>query len=455
MIAPDPKMFPSPESASDSDSPRSPIPQRLIDAGRMMKKKSAEFNTCGTAKTRRSQRTRRLPSFTADGVMSCSVALSATSCGAGALALPYAFSLVGLGLGLLTVTVVALVSALSLQILIIAARYTDSKSYATVMQLAIGSRHAFALLDIMIVMNGIGAIICTLIFEADFLSAACPPNIIPNRTLAVIGAAVAAWPLTLPADLAALRYVTALVPTLLLLTVIVVVRDAPAHNQELRNAGGHIVWWEFDLKRWLQACSIMINSFMNQQNAIPAGNELQRPSIARIVKATVNASIMNWVLYVTVGVAGYMSWGALTNSDFIINYPTGDFKIWLCRIGLSLIMYLVLPVALLPASKSFAQLVLLASGAQTYNVSRLLHGLSATVLLGCCTTVAVAVSDVGTVIGILGGLFATSLMFWFPAVILYRFLWPLMPRLFRVPILLALTGLGMAGWASVFLTYAV
>lgn len=162
---------------------------------------------------------------------------------------------------------------------------------------------------------------------------------------------------------------------------------------------------------------------------------------------------MNCALYATMGIAGYISWGSATKGDFIMNYPQGNVGILLCRAWLSLIVYLVLPVALLPTSKSFAQLVLLVSGADSNKVSRLLHRFSATLLLGCCTLVAAAISNVAFVVGILGGLLATSLMFWFPAVILYNFLWPVMPRLFRGPVLLAIIVFGVAGWTSVCTNY--
>jgi amino acid permease len=68
---------------------------------------------------------------------SCSIVLVSTSLGTGFLCIPYAFSLVGLGLGIVTMIFAAVVAALSLQIVMIAARYTGSHSYSSVVELAL------------------------------------------------------------------------------------------------------------------------------------------------------------------------------------------------------------------------------------------------------------------------------------------------------------------------------
>eukprot|EP00928_Gymnodinium_smaydae_P097335 TRINITY_DN879_c0_g1_i1.p1 TRINITY_DN879_c0_g1~~TRINITY_DN879_c0_g1_i1.p1 ORF type:complete len:566 (-),score=59.65 TRINITY_DN879_c0_g1_i1:240-1937(-) len=488
-LVPDMKMFPSPPHAKNDDSAlpspnmalvASPRPERLIAASRMIRNSSREFNpeTMFGAKTtieKKSQDASCYARFcapmTKGSIRTCSATLTATALGAGALAIPYAFSLVGLGLGLLTLTLAAFVSALSVQILMVAARYTDSKSYAAVFHLAIGKRFAPLIIDLIIVCNGLGAIICILIFEGDFLPSVLPSSVVPSRAVAVIAAALLAWPLTLPSEISALRYVSILVPIVLLATVGVAMWEAPKRYLELCEANGGnggIIWWDFDLRRWLQAFSIMVNAFMNQANAVPVGNSLDKPSIARIVKVSVNATLSIWCLLAPLGIAGYLSWGPATMGDFIMNYPQNSKEIWLCRACLSLTVYLVLPVALLPTSKSLAQLVVLAFRNESADATRArsvsvdnnvvghwLHKICATLLLTCCTVVASQVSNVAMVVGILGGLFASALMFLFPAIIFYILLWPNMPRLFRWPVLIVTFTFGMAGWASVLSSYVI
>merc|ERR1712217_619720 len=129
-------------------------------------------------------------------------------------------------------------------------------------------------------------------------------------------------------------------------------------------------------------------------------------SIARIVKATVYGNMLVWGLLASLGVGGYVSWGAATQGDFLLNYPEGAPEIWICKLMLALIVYLVLPVALMPTSKSTAQLVLSMTGAKSAEVGPKLHALSATCLLACCTCVALNVASVASVLGVLGGLLA-------------------------------------------------
>merc|ERR1712051_267876 len=177
------------------------------------------------------------------------------------------------------------------------------------------------------------------------------------------------------------------------------------------------------------------------------------PSIQRIVKSTVNGNMLVLMLLASLGMGGYVSWAGVTQGDFLLNYPQGRPEIWLCRVMLAIIVYLVLPVALLPTAKSGAQLIYSLLGKGSEEVGSLAHAVSATFLLAVCTTVALNVADVASVIGILGGIFASSLMFWFPAVVFRLLLWPTQPALFRAPVLLILVLFGSIGWASVVAKY--
>eukprot|EP00418_Pyrodinium_bahamense_P098709 CAMPEP_0179031558 /NCGR_PEP_ID=MMETSP0796-20121207/11132_1 /TAXON_ID=73915 /ORGANISM="Pyrodinium bahamense, Strain pbaha01" /LENGTH=495 /DNA_ID=CAMNT_0020727753 /DNA_START=17 /DNA_END=1504 /DNA_ORIENTATION=- len=450
-------------STVDIDPNFIPVP-RLNDTMRLMRQTANELNPrpsvpgyVALEKPDRSFCSRWFSPLEPGSVRSCSAALAATALGAGALALPYAFSLTGVGLGLLTMTAAALVSALSLQILMVAARYTGTASYAAALELAVGSPIASAALDFTILLNGVGAVTCILIFEGDFLPSvfASPPGLAGidmGRSSAVLGAALAVWPLTLPAEISALRYVAVAVPVALIVTIAIVCFDAREFHAAARARGDGIVWWNFDARRWLQAAAIMVNAFANHTNAVPAANQLDTPSIARIVKATVNANLLVWILLVCLGIGGYASWAGATKGDFLLNYPKDRPEIWVCRLMLALIVYFVLPVALLPTAKSCAQLILSAGGFGR-QVGRKTHAASATLLLALCTGIALRVADVASVVGLLGGLLASSLMFWFPALVFRYLVWPTQPRVFRLPVLLVIVFFGACCWASVALTF--
>lgn len=397
----------------------------------------------------------------ADSVCACVSSLAATALGAGALALPYAFSLTGVGLGLVTMTFAGVTSALSLQILMVAARYTDAKGYAAVLELAVGSHWASVALDIVLVINGFGALVCILIFEGDFIPAilAHPPAIFESeganfpRNVAVMGAAVAAWPLTLSSNISALRYVSLLVPIVLMTTIVIVVWDTPGLHAMLRASGGRVEWWDFEPRRWLQALAIMVNAFASHMNGIPCVHELANPSVARIVKASVYGNLLVWILLSVMGIAGYLSWGAATQGDFLLNYPGESLDIWACRVMLALLVYLVLPVACFPTARSGAQLFFAAVGRRVAEVGPVAHASSATVLILAAMCVARSVRNVASVLEFLGGQLAASLMFWFPAVVYRLLLWSTQPRVFRGFVLLVLVVIASLCWASVLIKF--
>jgi len=451
-----------PASSSPLTSPpQSPPAIRLIEANQQMRDTVHEYNPGALHRSRQECFCIRWCSPLQPGsVRSCTVALAATALGAGALAIPYAFSLTGLVLGLVTMTLAAFVSSLSLQILIVAARYSNCQSYAALLELASGKRWASVVLDVAIILNGIGAITCILIFEGDFLPAifSSPPwfghGLAVSRRISVGASALAAYPLCLPEKLSALRYVALAVPLVLLTTAAIVWVERPEAIN--RSAGrGEIKLWDFQLGRWLQATVIMVNAFTNQQNAVPSGNQMDSPSVARIVKATVNANLIIFGLLAALGVGGYLTWGQATKGDFILNYHEGIAGIWACRVMLAVTVYFVLPVALNPATNSFLQIVRLicpgwgrCEGRGTI-AAQALYAAAATLLLGACVTIAMITNNVAAVLGILGGLLASSVMFWFPALVFWWMLWPAQPRLFRAPVLVSLVFFGVVGYSSV------
>jgi sodium-coupled neutral amino acid transporter 11 len=211
--------------------------------------------------------------------------------------------------------------------------------------------------------------------------------------------------------------------------------------------------WNYNFRDWLNAVPIMVSAFTNHQNAIPTANELDQPSVARIVKGTVNANIITFGVFATMGIGGYLSWGSETEGNFINLYPADNSSIWLCRVMLAIIVYFVMPVSLLPASKSCAQLVLSAVAGEDRSVSRTWHMIGSTLCLGACTAIAITTDDVAFVMGVLGGLLATSVMFTFPAIIYWIALWPTQPPYIRHIVLIALVGFALLGYGSVVNTF--
>lgn len=328
--------------------------------------------------------------------------------------------------------------------------HPGTTSYAQLLEVAVGHPSASIFLDAAIVLNGFGGVACLLIFEGDFLPAIFgffPTGPQISRNMAIMVAAGLAWPLSLPAELTALRYITILAPVALLLTALVVFMEAPTRFHEATFKGETLKFVDFSWFRWLQGVALLFNAFMNQQNAVPAGNAMARPSVPRIVKSTLAATLIVWTILVAVGVGGYVSWLGETQGDFILNYPQDSGSICLCRILLAFSIYFVIPVAANPTSASLSQLLTRLAGGQRSQRSGS-RPVSATVVMICCTVIAIAFTDVAQLIGVFAGFIATSIMFWFPAIIYKRVLWPVQPRCMRVVIVAILLCCGCCGTAS-------
>lgn len=257
----------------------------LSDAHQRIHKNTELFNAPSPSKSALppSLSKRVLSPLTSGSLRACSSALVSSALGTGILSLPYAFSLVGVGLGLATLTFAGVVAALSLQVLIMAARYTESDSYASLLHLATGRPSAATAVDITVFLLCAGAISCYLVFEGDFLPAlfAQVPGLpTPTREASIVGVALLAWPLCLRSDLSALHFVTVASPLVLLATTLVVVSEAPSRYENVTLAGGKAELWNFEPSKFLQAASIMLMSFTNQQIAVTAGNQLSEPSVA-------------------------------------------------------------------------------------------------------------------------------------------------------------------------------
>lgn len=388
----------------------------------------------------------------AGSVRTCVLTLVATALGSGALALPYAFSHVGYVVGTIVLTVAASLSCLSLTVIMMASRYTEAETFASLLTLATGSPRAGLLLDVCLMIYGCAAILALLIFEGDFVPAIMAAAGLPaiGRTYAILGVAAGTWPLVLPSEVSSLRYVAALSPFAVLFVAANVALQTPSYYAA--NIPSTVEAMTTKPGEMLQASSIFVFSVFCHLNAVGVASKLERPSVGRIVNVAAYTSAFCWALYLFIGLGGYLSFQALVKGDFLQNYETSNKSMLACRVMFSLVCYVGIPVNCAPTVHAVRQVVLSAFQGNADNSADrpLLHAVLATVVLAAATVGAINLTNVAAVIGIVGGSLTTLQMFWMPALIYYRILYPMQPRLFRRGVMsLLLTG-GVVGFASVF-----
>lgn len=387
---------------------------------------------------------------------SCVLTLAATALGSGVLALPYAFAQVGLLIGILVLTLAACLSCMSLVILMLSARYTEAKSIASLLALASGSSKAGLGMDMMTVSYGIAVLLALLIFEGDFIPAileACGVAS-PGRTTIILGVAASAWPTVLPSDISALRYIAALAPFAILFVAANIIGQTPYFYSE-HSQSDKPVLCILKPTQMLQAMTIFVFSVMCHANAVPVVQLLERPSVARIVKVATYTNVCCWALYLLIGVGGYMSFTAAVQGDFLTNYPDGSKSILCCRVMMAVVCYVGIPMnssACVQALKKLLTAAVRQDPEPPVEERPFLFGLLATVVLAVATTLAIHLTDVAKVISVVGGSLTTLQMFWIPAFIYWKLLYPSQPPIFRKCVMIAMVLAGTAGFSSVLAT---
>eukprot|EP00929_Paragymnodinium_shiwhaense_P019273 TRINITY_DN13208_c0_g1_i1.p1 TRINITY_DN13208_c0_g1~~TRINITY_DN13208_c0_g1_i1.p1 ORF type:complete len:518 (-),score=70.43 TRINITY_DN13208_c0_g1_i1:565-2118(-) len=409
------------------------------------------------------------------------VTLMSLALGTGVLALPYAFSQCGIILGTLTLFLAYTASAISLPIVLMAGRYTECKTYASLVALAAQRRWVSSVLDLAVFIYGFGAIVAGFMFLGDFITdlfAAFPGYQWVTRNHSICGIALVAWPLTMPSDIGFLRYLSAMSPAAICIVAVVTISQAPALFASAQERGLDVTFFHFEPVAWLKAASICIFAFNCHIVALPVGHNLDGPSPRRIVKVAFSACTLEFLLYVLVGTSGYLSFASETQGDFLLNYPQGSVVIWFCRLMLTVVVLVNVVLTCLPTVDCLSELLSKLcdnclslvdnlrderkGGARERSASFGSEGVAplswpATVLfktlnLGAALLVALSCTDASTVISILGGSVASMLMFWLPSIIYLNILWPMQPRIFREFVLGALWFMGSCGFASTVLT---
>lgn len=384
----------------------------------------------------------------------CVLTLSATALGSGVLALPYAFSCVGLVVGVIALVLACSLSSLSLIVLMLASRYTEAQSFSDLLSLAVGSSRVGLLLDICLALYGSAALLALLMFEGDFLPSILEEFGYPNasRTVCIIAVALIAWPTILPADVSVLRYVAALSPFAILFVGANVSIMAPSYYAA-KPPSSDVEFVKFEATTLLKASSIFVFSVMCHMNAVPVAHLLERPSVVRIVKVATYTNACILTLYLFIGVGGYLSFQAAVQGDFLKNYPADSIPILICRLMLTVVCFVGLPMNSGPTTQALQKLItaiVRRDASPVVEHRPFVFAMAASSILAAATVGAINLTDVATLISVVGGSLTTLQMFWLPALIYWKILYPTQQdKRFRKVVLAVLLLAGCTGFASV------
>ncbi|CAJ1386097.1 unnamed protein product, partial [Effrenium voratum] len=175
--------------------------------------------------------------WTGRGSMFASVfTLVASAMGAGCLSLPHMFSRTGLVPGLVLLACGAVLAHVSLVILMSCARYTQSRSFAELVsfsemdaeELVRPQRHFWV--DVVITLYGMAAVLIYMMLIGDFFTDIAKSPVfgheVPRQSL-ILGSLLVVFPMSIPRNVTALRYISFFSTSSIVFLTVVVVAKTP------------------------------------------------------------------------------------------------------------------------------------------------------------------------------------------------------------------------------------
>mmetsp|Transcript_52115 Transcript_52115/g.124131 ORF Transcript_52115/g.124131 Transcript_52115/m.124131 type:complete len:568 (-) Transcript_52115:260-1963(-) len=384
--------------------------------------------------------------------------LVSSAMGAGCLSLPYMLRSSGVILGLLLLLAGSMLAHLSLVVLMVCSRYTDSSTMAKLVGIIYGGGSS-RLVDFVIAVYGIAAVLCYLIFIGDFFSGIVNSplvNVDVSRGSLILGVAITVvWPLSLPRSLSALRHVCVLSVMAVCLTALAVACRAPAYIEQLHEQSDsideaadfgkmEIVWWNADALSTLQSFSIALFSFAAHTNAVPVAVALKKPDAASIWRVSLYSVLIELFFYILMGIGGYISFRGFTHQDFILNYRNDDFVMFIVRCIYGVVVCLGAPINLSPAASSILGLISTSHARHSWS----LHAVVATIIVAGSTVVAIWSEHIADVIGLIGASFGSLIVLAWPAAVYRRCLADSHPPLIAQCVFYSLSSAAVLGFAA-------
>lgn len=306
--------------------------------------------------------------------LSCCVNLANTIVGAGMLGLPGAFGGSGYIGGSILIFLGALFSAHGLQLLSKAAQQTGlpssfySVAHAAVPQYTI-------LIDLAVALKCFGVATGYLITIGDCMVDALDHILlngdedhdnsiliqtILSRQFWVLGAVVAVLPVSFYRTLDELKKASALALVFVFFLAFGIIAYAngladPCLGESAEECRGEVERFT-DVPRTLSKLPIFVFAFTCHQNIFPVVNEIQKRTQERLNMVVLCSIGFAFVIFFTVALAGYQTFGVNVRGDILLSYPeTG--KVTVLRICIAFMLALHYPLQLDPSRRCITSLI--------------------------------------------------------------------------------------------------
>ncbi|KAF4736196.1 hypothetical protein FOZ63_022765 [Perkinsus olseni] len=173
-----------------------------------------------------------------------------------------------------------------------------------------------------------------------------------------------------------------------------------------RPSWDNVTLWPLSVSGLFSRLPVFIFCFSCQQNLYKVCNELRYPTLGKLEKMGIWTVLSGLVIYTTVMIFPYMTFGENVDSNFLHNLPLESYPVKLGYIAASLSLGINLPLAMHPCRNSLTVLWYKGNVPSDPVKERRFRVMLTTLLLASITILGMAVDSLGIIMelaGLLGG----------------------------------------------------
>ncbi|KAG3168644.1 hypothetical protein PC128_g19367 [Phytophthora cactorum] len=267
-------------------------------------------------------------------------------------------------------------------------------------------------------------------------------------------------PLSMMKDISSLQFSSILgVLSIIFLVVAVAIRSIMYASV---NGIPEDISWAIDLSRgpnFMLSVPIVMFAFTCQVNVFSIYTELQRPCIRRMNKVVDRATLISFLVYLSIGVVAYLAFGPQLaepkyKGNILLSFPLNDTLIAISRAAITFTVAVAFPLNIFPCRFTI-DMMFFSNSEDSW--SRHVAVTSSLVLLALL--LAIFCPSINVVFGIIGGTCSTVVCFCFPAAFILKLEeGPLLgPKkigpvlLFIGAIVIGFVGTGVTVWSSLLM----
>lgn len=289
---------------------------------------------------------------------SSTVNLVKTIIGAGLLAIPFAFRNDGVVVGALLTVVAAVTSGFGLFVLAKCSKTLinpRNSSFFTLCMLTYPSLSP--LFDLAMIVQCFGVGLSYLVLIGDLF-----PGLFGGESdFWILVSALVIVPLCCLKRMDSLRYSSIIglfaLAYLSLLTITYFIHDTQL-TDDYKSIRGDVCWFKiYDPKGLLSTFSIIVFAYTGSMNLFSIINELKDNSMAHITSVINNSIAISTMVFLAVGISGYLTFGSKTLGNIMLNYNPDSVWVYIGKLCLGSMVMLSFPLLFHPCRIAINNLI--------------------------------------------------------------------------------------------------